>query len=632
MTTSSEDVLLLVNNVRHKKTDGTLYVMPERLAWMPNGKDTVTMSVKYSDIKQQKISPEGKPKVQLQLVLNTSSESPTFQFVHPDGPRKQLDSRNDVKELLQQLLPKFKRKLNKDLEEKNRILTEHPELFQLYKDLVGSQVISTEEFWTRVVPSRLSQTKAVNGASCSGVNGYHRPNGLNGQSVGISPAFLSGIKPSTDGCNGIKYNITPDVIEAIFRTYPAVKAKHFENVPHKLTESEFWTRFFQSHYFHRDRVFAAGSSSKSDFFAECARSDELSMKQAAGQGIDNQFVDLTAFDDITYVHRPEDRAESSTTPAATKPDKGKSRDRDRYETLSTITNPNLALIKRFNHHSIMVLDACLASNGKSNGSLGSESPSSSKSSSTIGAPVTNGVTNGTKPSARLTNGLKKTSPSLSPSPSCSSHYSIESTEESDESKRKRQRVEEHTEFEDLNSLLASDPSSWCSAGSKPLELRNKKRYMSNDPTACDTANGTSTYTNYQNTQMSQAVMRSAGIQESRLGHWAPSLGASLTSTNALTALSDLSPGGAHLRSTHEAVLKDTIPLDVQKELRNVYLACNELLRHFWNCFPVTSEKLEEKLAQMKLTLEKFQYTKLQPLQTKLVKDHYNSEVSLERVC
>lgn len=29
------------------------------------------------------------------------------------------------------------------------------------------------------------------------------------------------IRPQTDGCNGLRYNLTADIIESIFRTYPA---------------------------------------------------------------------------------------------------------------------------------------------------------------------------------------------------------------------------------------------------------------------------------------------------------------------------------------------------------------------------------------------------------------------------
>jgi hypothetical protein len=53
MTTSSEDVLLQVGQVRYKKGDGTLYVMNERLAWMMDHRDTVSVSHRYTDIKSK---------------------------------------------------------------------------------------------------------------------------------------------------------------------------------------------------------------------------------------------------------------------------------------------------------------------------------------------------------------------------------------------------------------------------------------------------------------------------------------------------------------------------------------------------------------------------------------------------
>ena len=78
------------------------------------------------------------------------------------------------------------------------------------------------------------------------------------------------IKPQTDGCNGLKYNLNVDTINSIYKTYPAVRRKFFEYVPGRMSESEFWTRFFQSHYFHRDRI----NLSSKDLFTDCARQDE----------------------------------------------------------------------------------------------------------------------------------------------------------------------------------------------------------------------------------------------------------------------------------------------------------------------------------------------------------------------
>lgn len=57
--------------------------------------------------------------MQLQVVLHDGS-STTFHFVNKGGQQAQLEDRDKVKELLQQLLPNFKRKVDKDLEEKNK--------------------------------------------------------------------------------------------------------------------------------------------------------------------------------------------------------------------------------------------------------------------------------------------------------------------------------------------------------------------------------------------------------------------------------------------------------------------------------------------------------------------------------
>lgn len=267
MATRSEDVLLQMGDVRYKKGDGTLYVMKERIAWMAENRDVVSVSHHFQDIKMQKISPEGKPKVQLQLVMNDGNNT-TFHFVNPNGLKAQIEDRDAVKDLLQKLLPNFKRKVDKEMEEKSRILTENPHLLQMYKDLVIAEVITSEEFWSTHAKKYTEQQNA------------HK------QDIGVSAAFLADIKPQTDGCNGLKYNLTADVIECVFKTYPAVKKKHSDNVPAKMSESEFWTKFFQSHYFHRDRIMTGTK----DIFTECGRMDDKALQEAVNKSYGDVFV------------------------------------------------------------------------------------------------------------------------------------------------------------------------------------------------------------------------------------------------------------------------------------------------------------------------------------------------------
>lgn len=275
--------------------------------------DKLTINKSFS---VQKISPEGKPKIQLQVVLHDGNSS-TFHFVNRNGLQAQLADRDKVKELLQQLLPNFRRKVDKDLEEKNRIFSENPSLLQLYKDLVITQVLNSEEFWN---------THAKE---------YKQKNTVKKQDIGVSGAFLADIKPQTDGCNGLKYNLTADIIHCIFKTYPAVKRKHQDNVPSKMTEQEFWTKFFQSHYFHRDRI-TAGTK---DMFAECGKIDDQNMKNAVQHGPENPLLDIREFDDV-----PLEEGYCSVNGDTVVPNSG------------NIVHQNM--IKRFNQHSIMVLNTC----------------------------------------------------------------------------------------------------------------------------------------------------------------------------------------------------------------------------------------------------------------------------------
>lgn len=262
--------------------------------------------------------------------------SSTFHFVNKAGQAAQLADRDQVKELLQQLLPNFKRKVDKELEEKNRILSENPNLLQLYKDLVITQVLTSEEFWATHANDYTPQVSVTSTASST--NSQSSTVVGPKQDIGVSGAFLADIKPQTDGCNGFRYNLTGDIIECIFKTYPAVKRKHTENVPAKMTESEFWTKFFQSHYFHRDRI--AGATK--DIFSECGRIDDQALKADVAKSAGDPLLDLRLFEDSTL--------EEGFGGAAT------SNNKHQYSGSGNIVHQNM--IKRFNQHSMMVLKTC----------------------------------------------------------------------------------------------------------------------------------------------------------------------------------------------------------------------------------------------------------------------------------
>uniref|UniRef100_A0A8C7Y5Y9 General transcription factor IIH subunit 1 n=1 Tax=Oryzias sinensis TaxID=183150 RepID=A0A8C7Y5Y9_9TELE len=522
MASLSEEVLLVVKKVRQRKQDGTLYLMAERIAWGPEGKDRFTVSHPYSDIRCQKISPDGKAKVQLQLVLHTG-ESTTFHFANESTA---LKDREAAKELLQQLLPKFKKKANKELEEKNRMLQEDPVLFQLYKDLVVSQVISAEEFWA----NRLG-----------GLNNSEPAPYSNKQEVGISGAFLADIRPQTDGCNGLRYNLTTDIIESIFRTYPAVKQKYSENVPHSLTEKEFWTRFFQSHYFHRDRI----NTGTQDIFSECAKQDEKGLMSLVNKGVKNPLVDLLSLEDKTL---DEGYGLKQALPSTSNTNK------------TVKESSNAAIIKRFNHHSAMVLAAgsrknCFCHHPFTDSSLFSSEVPADQASETSS-----------------TDGNSRDSDFFQPPV-------------------KKVKLQEAIEYEDLQRESKQKTVA--------LNLKKSDRYA-HGPVPLQSQKYTT----------SQDIINAVNCIQQEMAHYKPNL-TQVREQNSNT----------FLPST------EMVPSDIQGELKHLYVAAGELLRHFWSCFPVNTSFLEDKVIKMKSNLERFQMTKLSPFKEKLQRQYLGTNLT-----
>ncbi|XP_058115914.1 general transcription factor IIH subunit 1 [Anopheles ziemanni] len=604
MTTTREDVLLQMGEVRFKKGDGTLYVMNERIAWIAEHRDTVAVSHRFQDIKMQKISPEGKPKVQLQVVLHDGNSS-TFHFVNRLGPPAQMADRDKVKELLQQLLPNFRRKIDKELEEKNRILTENPSLLQLYKDLVITQVLTSEEFWARHAKDYLNKEQTVK------------------QDIGVSGAFLADIKPQTDGCNGLRYNLTADIIECIFKTYPAVKRKHTEHVPAKMTEAEFWTKFFQSHYFHRDRL-VVGTK---DIFTECGKIDDQQLRVAVQENLGDPLLDIRAFEDSTL---EEGFCSSSTA---------------KQQTVNSGNIVHQSMIKRFNQHSFSVLKTCtdVKTLNLGIGSILSATPGANDTAN--GGSTANGkdkllnnnslTDSGSNNNNNVMNGLNKKDKTASnhhlANGGTADHGRSNGTTASNggaasggvfvEPTIKRARIQAKITYDDLE----GDDDEQQRV--KQLNLTKIERYLHGPVPAAGGGGGALGHDSMQSGKESGVGLHdfdttNSMILEAANGSWANRTPHKLlvSPAAAVSALGDLSPGGALMRGFQEQSLAQLVPPDIEKEVRNLYLSLLELLKEFWKCFPPTTPQLESEATRMHDILQRFAMVKLKPFEDRAMRE------------
>ncbi|KAF9233320.1 hypothetical protein BU15DRAFT_54043 [Melanogaster broomeanus] len=131
----------------------------------------------------------------------------------------------------------------KDFRLRKKVLLANQELLALHKELVMGGQITEAEFWEGREHLLLAEAATEN-----------QKRGRPGQLVDPRPQTVEG--------GEVKIVITPQLVHDIFEEFPVVAKAYNDNVPNKLSEAEFWKRYFQSKLFNAHRASIRSSTTQ----------------------------------------------------------------------------------------------------------------------------------------------------------------------------------------------------------------------------------------------------------------------------------------------------------------------------------------------------------------------------------
>ncbi|KAG2153773.1 uncharacterized protein EDB93DRAFT_1134706 [Suillus bovinus] len=268
----------------YKKQPGTLELTDSHLTWTQEGKKAPAVRVQHPEASSLFCSKEGAAQVRLKLGLVNDEAGHNFTFTSPSAVA--YAEREVFKQELTNIIsrnrsaaptpipkptplstpaktpapiPSTSRATSvssdtrtpilsgidaaTDFRLRKKVLLSNPELLSLHKELVMSGHITESEFWDGREHLLLAEAAAE------------------GQKRG-RPGQLVDPRPQTVEGGEVKIVITPQLVHDIFDEFPVVAKAYNDNVPNKLSEAEFWKRYFQSKLFNAHRASIRSSATQ----------------------------------------------------------------------------------------------------------------------------------------------------------------------------------------------------------------------------------------------------------------------------------------------------------------------------------------------------------------------------------
>jgi len=293
----------------YKKKSGILTIYEDRspaiLLWKAadNAVPIPAVEIVLTTISHLQATPATSEKMMLKILTKQSEGAEPISHVFTFNNRIVMDN---VKESLQQIVARHKsalqaaqtasaspapdkplinttflddaldsKKLLRNHQLQQKLLIENKPLMSTFKEAVMNQGLDPQEFWTTRV--HLLRAFALSNSQKRGP--YN---------------VLSTIKPTATSDNQVNVSVTREKIHAIFEQYPVVRKAYDDNVP-RLSEGEFWSRFFSSKLFRKLRGEKVNANARGDLILDRYINMDIDYEKHEDETLDhkvNKTIDL----------------------------------------------------------------------------------------------------------------------------------------------------------------------------------------------------------------------------------------------------------------------------------------------------------------------------------------------------
>ncbi|KAL7217693.1 hypothetical protein ACSBR2_011019 [Camellia fascicularis] len=391
------------------------------------------------------------------------------------------------------------------------------------------------------------------------------------QRAGFKSAMLADVKPAADGrSNRVTFNLSPEIIHQIFAEKPAVHQAFLKFVPRKMTEKDFWNKYCRAEYLHstKNPVAAAAEAAEDEELAVFLKNDDVWASEARRKirRVDPT-LDMEADEGDDYIHLP---------------DHGLSRDDSKDAIDSPYEEYRRSLSQVLNRHGAVVLE------GRSiDVELGDTRSVAEALARSKQVELANEASDGNVNQERL------------------------------------DRISQLAEIEDLQP--PRDPPL------APLFIKDPRDYFdSQQANALKTLGDTLVETRQMKCNLSTSEAYGSlreCISEIKIARLSDPIVKPEIAFKVFSGLTqNISSTKYHLGKNPQESVLDRLPNITKDELLHHWTSIQELLKHFWSSYPITTSYLYVKVGRLKDAMSQI-YPKLQEIKESVQSD-FRHQVSL----